>query len=98
MSPPALNRPRTQLTSIITDMKVKFSELERELVQLKELISHQLSQEEACNLSMELSRLRQDRDQDQNELSTLRTEIRELQQHQENHVAVLCALTEEVNS
>lgn len=44
----------------------------------------------------ELSRLRMDREQNQTMLSRLRMEIRELQQHQEGHMAVLSTLTEEV--
>ena len=59
-----------KLTSIITDMKVKFSELERDLVQLRELTSHQVSQEEVCNLSTELSRPRQDRELQQHQRAT----------------------------
>ncbi|CAJ1050801.1 DnaJ-like protein subfamily A member 3%2C mitochondrial DnaJ protein Tid-1 [Xyrichtys novacula] len=85
-----------QLTHTITDMKVKFTDLERELVQLRELFSHQLRKEEVHIPSTELSRLRPDREQDQAELSRLRTEIRVLQQHQESHIAALSTLTEEV--
>ncbi|KAI9538426.1 hypothetical protein NQZ68_014170 [Dissostichus eleginoides] len=90
-----------QLDRAITDLKVKFTELERELVQLRELISQQPAQDtrvqqDSSAISTELTKLRQDRDSNRRELSTVRTEVRELQQDRESHMARLTALTEEV--
>ncbi|KAI4794616.1 hypothetical protein KUCAC02_031945 [Chaenocephalus aceratus] len=90
-----------QLNHTITDLKVKFTELERELVQLRELISQQPTQDttvhgDSSAISTELTKLRQDRDSHRRELSTVRTEVRELQQDRESHMARLAALTEEV--
>ncbi|KAK1892295.1 RNA polymerase-associated protein RapA [Dissostichus eleginoides] len=93
--------PDPQLDRAITDLKVKFIELERELVQLRELISQQPAQDtrvqqDSSAISTELTKLRQDRDSNRRELSTVRTEVRELQQDRESHMARLTALTEEV--
>ncbi|KAF3855951.1 hypothetical protein F7725_016674 [Dissostichus mawsoni] len=93
--------PDPQLDRAITDLKVKFTELERELVQLRELISQQPAQDtrvqqDSSAISTELTKLRQDRDSNRRELSTVRTEVRELQQDRESHMARLTALTEEV--
>ncbi|XP_049459029.1 bromodomain-containing protein DDB_G0280777-like [Epinephelus fuscoguttatus] len=90
-----------QLNRTITELKVKFTELERELVQLRELISQQpcqptTAQPDPCTISTELGMLRQDRDSCRRELSLLRTEIRELHQDREQRLAALTALTEEV--
>ncbi|KAJ8273846.1 hypothetical protein GJAV_G00106140 [Gymnothorax javanicus] len=88
-----------QLNHTITDLKVKFTDLERELVQLRELISQQpcqptTAQPDPCTIRTELDMLRQDRDSCRRELSLLRTEIRELHQDREQHLAALTALTE----
>ncbi|XP_049423372.1 uncharacterized protein LOC125883192 [Epinephelus fuscoguttatus] len=93
--------PGPQLNRTITELKVKFTELERELVQLRELISQQpcqptTAQPDPCTISTELGMLRQDRDSCRRELSLLRTEIRELHQDREQRLAALTALTEEV--
>ncbi|XP_078023017.1 uncharacterized protein LOC144462725 [Epinephelus lanceolatus] len=89
-----------QLNRTITELKVKFTELERELVQLRELIIQQpcqptTAQPDPCTISTELGMLRQDRDSCRRELSLLRTEIRELHQDREQRLAALTALTEE---
>ena len=106
--PPEENRPTNpeqaqdpQLNHTITDMKVKFTELERELVQLRELLSQQPTQnttghQDSCIINTELTKLKEDRDSYKRELTTLRTEVRELQQDRENHMILLTALTEEV--
>lgn len=72
----------------------KFTELERELVQLRELINQQptqdtMMQQDSSAISTELTKLRQDRDKD-------RREVRELQRDRESHMACLTALKEEV--
>ncbi|KAK1901105.1 Dynactin subunit 1 [Dissostichus eleginoides] len=90
-----------QLDRAITDLKVKFTELERELVQLRELTSQQPAQDtrvqqDSSAISTELTKLRQDRESNRRELSTVRTEVRELQQDRESHMARPTALTEEV--
>ncbi|KAF3856598.1 hypothetical protein F7725_017321, partial [Dissostichus mawsoni] len=94
-----LRRRSPPLDRAITDLKVKFTELERELVQLRELISQQPAQDtrvqqDSSAISTELTKLRQDRDSNRRELSTVRTEVRELQQDRESHMARLTALTE----
>ena len=71
--PPEENRPTNpeqaqdpQLNHTITDMKVKFTELERELVQLRELLSQQPTQnttghQDSCIINTELTKLREHR-------------------------------------
>ncbi|KAF3855955.1 hypothetical protein F7725_016678, partial [Dissostichus mawsoni] len=81
-----------QLDRAITDLKVKFTELERELPTAQDT----RVQQDSSAISTELTKLRQDRDSNRRELSTVRTEVRELQQDRESHMARLTALTEEV--
>lgn len=79
----------------------KFTVLERELLQLRELINKQttqdtMMQQDSSAIHTELTKLRQDRDKDRRELTALRTEVRELQRDRESHMAPLTALKEEV--
>ncbi|KAF3857660.1 hypothetical protein F7725_010861, partial [Dissostichus mawsoni] len=92
-SPPPEPAQDPQLDRAITDLKVKFTELERELPTATQ---DTRVQQDSSAISTELTKLRQDRDSNRRELSTVRTEVRELQQDRESHMARLTALTEEV--
>lgn len=95
-SPEQLQDPQLNLT--ITDLKVKFTDLERDMVHLRELVSQQPQQPTTAqpDLCTELDTLRQDRDSCRRELILLRAEIQDLHQDREQHRAALTALTVEV--
>lgn len=103
--PPQENEPTSpeqvqdpQLNHTINDIKVKFTELERELVQLREIISQQPTLDTTVqqNTSTTSTQLSQDSDSYRRELTILKTEVRELQHDRENHMVRLTALSEEL--
>ncbi|KAK7889698.1 hypothetical protein WMY93_025258 [Mugilogobius chulae] len=85
-----------QLNLAITNLMVKFTELEREVVHQRELISLWQPTTPQPDLCTELDTLRKDRDNCWREMTLLRTQIQDLQQDREHHLTALTTLTEEV--